>query len=235
MKNVLTELVTVEDVKKIEKVSKNVSEKYVPIFTSDVIDIMEPDFVFVGGVKWHKNTTQHYIEMKRGNDFIRIYNSFDRTAAFRMFYKGEVSIDLGIDKLVHRGKKAASFKEILENSKDEIVEAIDRTKNGIVQLNQIQVTPELQNKISDVVFGKYLKKKGFQSYTNYVDSIVEEKGMSVLSYIKSTIANYNKGLYTVTIKGVKKEGREKKSLFTKLKIEGKVNKFLLSEYPELFL
>ena len=235
MRNTVTKLNNINDVKKIENISGNVSEKYVPIFTSDVIDIMEPDFIFVGGVKWHKNTTQHYIEMKRGNDFIRIYNSFDRTAAFRMFYKGEISIDLGIDKLVHRGKKAASFKDVLEESKEEIVEAIDRTKNGIAQLGQIQVTLELQKKISDVIFGKYLKKKGFQEYTNYVDSIVEQKGMSVLSYIKSTIANYNKGLYTVTIKGVKKEGREKKSLFTKLKLEGKVNKFLLSEYPELFL
>ena len=233
--NETQELKTIQDVQKIEEVSPFVSEKYVPIFTSDVIKVLEPEFKFVRGYKWYKTTSQHYVELKHGEDTIRIYNSFDRSTAFRMFLQGDVAIDLGVDRLVHMGSKAVNFKDELIASKQDIVDAIKKAKEGMAQLGKVQVTPELQKEISDVVFAEDIKKKGFQSYSNSTDILVEKKGMSVLSYIKSSVANYIKGTYTVTNSGTKKEGTEKRAAFTKITLEGKVNKYLVEKFPELFL
>lgn len=234
-KNLLKELKTIDDVRAIEEISPYVSEKYVPIYTSNIIEVLEPEFKFEYGYKWYATTSQHYVELKHGEDTVRIYNSFDRSAAFRMFLQGDVSIDLGVDRLVHIGAKAASFKDDLLASKETIIDAIKKAKEGIAQLGGIQVNSELQKEISDAIFSDEIKKKGFQSYTNLVDVIVEQKGLTVLGYIKSSISNYIKGNYSVTNSGTKKTGNEKRAAFTKIQLESKVNKFLIAKYPELFL
>ena len=232
---------TIHDVTVFEKISPRLSNKYVPIFTSDIINILSPEFKLVGGARIHTSSTTHYVDLESKDGLIRLYNSFDGNLALSANYiVGDIVINLDIERLIHRGNKATTFLDDLKQAKQEIIDAVPAAIEVAKKLHQDSVTPELQKMISDIIFEKEIKKEGFVEYTNYTDVVVDNKRkdespVSVASYINSTINNYFKGLYTVTIGSVKTTGKKHSSVLTRITFQNKIIKKLRSEKPEYFL
>ena len=226
-------LKTINDVKAIENISPDVSEKYVPIFTSDIIDILSPEFKFVDGCQPVASSTAHYVDLSDGTNTIRIYNSYDRKLALRFAFVEQVAIDLGVDRLIHLGNKAATFVGSLEDTKKEILAAVNTAAKINAYLSDVKITPKIAKSISDIVFSNIVKKEGFQEYTNYIDLLVPK--VSIKAYVYQTLNKYMAGDYVYTIKGVKKNGKRKDSLFFKLTKENQLMNLIQEEYVELML
>ena len=109
---------TVKDIKKFENISPRVSEKYAPIFSTDLIKILAPEFKLVKAQRTSSGSTGHYVDMINDKkETIRIYNSYDRTLSFRMsLVSGKYSIDLGTNRVIHRGETASTLTETFKVS-----------------------------------------------------------------------------------------------------------------------
>ncbi len=236
MKNTATYLDTIQAVEAIQIISPRVSNKYVPILTTDVIKALSPEFNFVSGVKFVRGRSKHYVDLvNKAGDQIRVYNSFDRSLALRASLISDgLVIDLGVDRLVHIGQRAKDFTETLENTKADIIKNIKTTKKMVRKLSKEVITPEMAKDISDIVFAKVMKK-GATEYTNYTDVLMENKDITITNYVKGTLTNYFSGNYTYVKKGEKRNGLKKDSMLAKVKIENKLMAFLEEAYLEYFL
>ena len=237
MKDLNLYLETVDELRSIEKVHPSVSKKYVPIYTSDIVEILHPEFRYVHGVQFVKGLTRHYVDlMNKEGDTIRIYNSYDRTLALRVNYitaDAGVSIDLGIDRLVHIGSKAKDFTDDLSDAKEAIINGVKNAKFIMHKLTNTLVTENMAKEISDIIFVKELNKN-VQEYTNYVD-ILLEKNIDLKKYIDMSIHNYIEGEYTFVKDGVKHNGRKIRSVLRKVRLENKIMKYIKENFPEYFL
>jgi hypothetical protein len=227
---------TPEEIKKFEVLSPKCSKIYAPIYSSDIVKILEPEYKMTTACKWYKNSTKHYVDLENGNDKIRIYNSYDRTLSFRMGLVSDgFSVDLGAHRVVHKGQTAKELTEEIRKHKTTILNSVETAKELIQKFKDNKVTPAIAKAISDTVFDTHIKKKGFQEYTNYADTLVELNDISIYTYITATVNNYLKGEYTVTVNGKKKNGREVKSVLSKMNLEIKIMKTLQDEFIEYFL
>jgi len=156
------------------------------------------------------------------------------------YIAGDIVINLNIDRLIHRGEKAKTFIENLKAAKADIIKAVPAAKMVAKKLQAETVTPELQTLISNIIFEGEAKTEGFVKYNNYADIVVEQfktenKTVSVSGYIKSSIENYFKGVYTIeSIKG-KRAGRPHKNVMLRVQFQNKIIKMLQEEAPEYFL
>jgi len=231
-------LETTEDVKMIETVSKRVSKKYVPIMSTELIALMEPEFKFVGGTQIRKGSTKHYIDLDSGDDHLRIYNSYDRTMALRVNLVSDgMVIPLGVDRLVHIGQKAKDFTVEFTEAKDEIKEAIKTAKLTDFFLKDNVITVELAKTLTEAIFQHGTGKKinqGITDIRNFTDILIDQK-ISIKKYITLSVRAFLTGEYTYIKNGKKLNGRKKEGIMRKVKIENRVIKALTDEYPEYFL
>jgi len=236
-----------KDVENIEHIDPNVSDKYVPVYSTELIDILAPEFEFKGGTLFHPGSTKHSLHFvtKDGDDLV-IYNSYDRRLALGFYLKtGDFNVDVGVDRLIHMGQRAKDFAEALENSKADILKNIKNTKTMMYTLAKEEVDATIAANITNIVFGSKLfegrerKATGVQ-IVNPADMLLEikeakDQTVSVKGYIDLTLRNFYEGNYTYLVNGVKKVGRPTKQLFQKVTIQNKLVKFLKETYPELFL
>jgi hypothetical protein len=245
-----TQLNTINDIKVIETPT-NVTDKYVPIHTTDIIKALEPEFNFVKGV--HFGKTKHYVILENEDkDRLVIYNSFNGSLALRIFLhpKGTNTTDsvhislLDEGRVIHKGDKAKYVVEELENIKKSIKESLPKKKELILKLQNAKLTPELQAKISEAVSKEVLlnyKMRNIKAeFVNYTDVLVEktkEKGgyLTVLTYLNLSIKNLIDGNYGIKIDDKTKGGRKTTSVFNRLKITNHVNDVLKEEFPEYFV
>ena len=233
----------VELLKSFEVVSNNVSNKYVPIFSSQIVAAMAPEFEFLEFQKYFGKRTPHSVTLQNTvtGEVIKIFNSYDGTMALRMFYvEGNLPIDLGVERLIHRGEKAKDFKESIEDAKFAIIDAVETAKTLNQALENTKVTKKQQKRITEVVFSRVLKRKGVNEVTNYVDVLVETAGergneFSIKKYILGSIKEFIDGNYTYVQNGVKKNGRKINSAFGKLEIENEVVQMIEDEFVEVLL
>ncbi len=229
---------TKEELRAFETVSPKVSAKYVPIYTSELIEIMEPEFTLINGCKIFPSWSAHYVDLgNEAGDTIRIYNSFDRRWALGVSLISEngLSIKLGgVDRLIHMGQKAESFKESFAEAKDSILESIANAKVLFGVLSSVSIEKELADKITNIVFRKFIKKDGFQDVSNPAD-ILLDKSISVANYITLTLKNYEDGNYTVTANAKKRTGRKTKSVFDKVTSENIIMKLIETDFLEYLL
>jgi hypothetical protein len=226
-----------DELKSIEKVDPRVSKKYVPIYSSEIAKLLEPEFKMETAVRPVPRTSLHYVDFKNKNgDKIRLYNSYDRSLAlkFTLYSKDNIPVNLGVERLIHMGQRAKSFTEELQSHKEQILESVETARTLLYTLEKTKITPELAEKIKNIIFRKYYIKKGFQGVTNYSDLLIE-KGISVTSYIKATVTNFIKGNFTYTISGKKHNGREQKSLFYRIEVETRIMKMIEEEFTEFLL
>ena len=233
----------VELLKSFEVVSETVSKKYVPIFSSEIVEAMEPEFEFLGFKKYFGKRTPHSFTLRNTEtgEIIKIFNSYDGTMALRMFYvDGDLPIDLGVDRLIHRGNKAKDFKESIEDAKFAIIDAVETAKTLNQVLESTKVTKKQQKRITEVVFSRIIKRKDVNEVTNYVDVLVETAGerdheFSIKQYILGSIQEFIGGNYTYVQNGTKKNGRKINSAFGRVEIENDVVKMIEDEFVEVML
>jgi len=245
---------TIKDIKMLE-VPTGVSEKYVPILTSKIIETLAPEFTFKLGVKFGKDS-KHYVDLiSKDNERIRIYNSFNGSLALRIYLVSE-EIQFNLvdnDRIIHRGEKArnASNKEFLTEIKDAIVNSIKNIKTLKTNLEKLEINlksdlaEEIKNAISKDSIYHYNKTKDKDNkfeFVNYVDTVAEkakENGnpLSVYKYINLSIKNFLDGNFGY--KNIKtgniKAGRKRASIFLKVKIYNNITKILEDKLPEYLI
>ena len=237
----MANIITLEegDVKLLEHVDARVSDKYVPIFTSELMKLLKPEFEFVDGSRISKTSTAHYINLKNKNDdTIRIYNSFDRSMALRIGMVSEgISIPLGIDRLIHIGQKARDFQEEFKEAKADILEAVTTAKAFKEYLEKTVATADIAKAITTSIFTHGAGKKqnlGISEFINYTDLLLD-KNISLKKYINLSIRSYQLGEYSYVKDGVKMNGRPKPSLMGRIHLENRLIKTLQEKFPEYFL
>jgi hypothetical protein len=255
----LTVLKNLTELEGIERIDPEVSKQYVPIYTSDIVKALsdESNYVFDHGYQIG-NSTKHSVVLKNTEDesIIKIYNSFDRSLALRIYYftkDGGISYPVLNDyRVIHRGEKAKNMVDHINEIKEEVFKSIPR----IVKLQnvlggiKVDLESEAVKKINDILFS-YKRNKLAKSYNtdpekfeyvNYVDIIVnkqKEEGevkMTLLGYFNSSIKNHLEGNYGVKYPdGTVKSGRKTTSALAKIELSHKVANMLMEEYPEYFL
>jgi len=226
---------TIAELKSFENVSPKVSDLYVPIYTSEIIKLLEPEFKFINGSRLEGSSSKHYVDFDHNGDKIRLYNSYDRQMAFQAnLYSDGFIIDLGLDRLVHRGARAKNVAVDIKTFKEDVVIAVKTAKVIQTKFDTVNVDENIAKEISDMIFFKQAKIKGFQEYTNYMDILIP-KGISLKAYITSSINKFIQGDYTVTINGSKRLGRPVSSTLMKIRIQNKIVKYLSAQFPEYFL
>jgi hypothetical protein len=244
----------IKEVQAIEKVSPKVSERYVPIYTSELIEALAPEFEFVSGYKFGRGTgSKHYVTLKnKDNDYIRIYNSFDASLAFRAYLVSD-DIQFSIideNRVIHTGDKARSLgdKDHIQEIKEAIIKAIPNTKllSSKLKDTEIDLDSEIADKIKEAISKKRLysfkrsqkrskkvEKDADYEFVNYTDDVVKKlqdagKNISIYSYINLSIKNFLQGNYGIknTKTQVVSSGNPVKSVTVRLIITNNVTKVL---------
>jgi len=228
-----------QDVKLLEHVDSKVSDKYVPIFTSELMKLLEPEYKFEDGVRIKGTTTAHFVDLKNEDgDTIRIYNSFDRTMALRIDMVSEgIAIPLGIDKLIHIGQKAKNFQEEFKEAKADILAAVIVAKTFKEYLEKTVATEDIAKEITNSIFvhgnGKE-QNLGITEFINYTDLLLNQN-ISLKKYINLSIRSYQLGEYSYVKDGKKMNGRPKTSVLGRVHLENRLIQTLNEKFPEYFL
>jgi len=233
MKRKVIELETVQELKAIEKVSQDVSKKYVPIYSSAIVELMEPEYKFKQAVQALPSSSSHYVDLVSDDAALRIYNSYDRSLALRVnYYSDGMLIPLGIDRLIHMGAKAKTFTKDFTDAKEEIKKAVKTARNIDKFLSGVTITDDLKKVISKAIF-RLPKNFKMVKVTNPVDVL---KDISLKEYIKKSTNNFLLGNYHYEKEdGAGFKGPKKNTVMTRIKSENRVIKALKAQYPELFL
>jgi hypothetical protein len=256
---------TVEDVKSIENVALKVSDRYVPIYTTDIIEALAPEFEFVTGYKFGRGkSTKHYVTLKnKDNDQIRIFNSFDASMAFRAYLvSDDIQFSLVDDnRVVHVGDKARSLgdKDAITDIKESIINAIPNMKllSSKLQDVEVDVDSDIAQKIKEAISKKTLyyynrsKTKAAKAaktdevkyeFVNYTDEVVkglQEKGkkVSIYTYINLSVKNFIEGNYGFRHPKTKvlSGGRPIKSVTNRISITNRVAKVLEKDFFEYLI
>jgi len=230
---------TKEGITLLEHVDAKVSDKYVPIFTSELIKLLEPEFQFIDGTRIKGTSTAHFINLENDTgDKIRIYNSFDRTMALRVDMVSDgIAIPLGVDRLVHIGAKAKSFQDEFAEAKQDILDAVVVARTFKDHMVNTVATPEIAKAITKAIFvfgnGKD-QNKGVTEVVNYTDILLDQN-ISLARYINLSIRSYLTGEYNYTKDGLKLNGRPKNSVLGRIHLENRLVKTLQGQFPEYFL
>ena len=254
---------TEKTLRNIERPSANVSDKYVPIYTSHIVEALKPEFSFDYGYQFGKTSSKHYVQLKnKDQDVIRVYNSFDRTFALRIYF---ISDDLQFPlvdqgRVVHIGEKARNVEDLKE-LKAEILKSIPAIKELKAKLQDEKVTKldtEIIKEINKIIPEDVLyrteynirNRKGDKKsdlkleFVNYVDTVAKKaqengKPLSLYNYINLSVRNYVDGNYGIkqTYKGVEtlKGGRKIVSPFTRTRTLFRINNQLQEVLPEYFI
>jgi len=247
-------IISIDQIKMFETPT-GVSDKYIPIYTSELIKFLEPEFNFESGIKIGK--TSHYIDLIKfdKSERIRIYNSFDGSLALRIYL---ISDDLHLniidnDRIIHRGERAknitAQNEKTLQEIKDSILSIIPNTKMLVSNLKNIkidinsEIVKEIKKVFTECKLSKQYKQgKTHFEFVNYVDIIAKKakennNPLSIYQYINLNLKNFFDGNYG--IKDIKtgnvKSGRKMNSAFGKLIIINKINKMIIEKLPEYYI
>jgi len=223
-----------EGLKSFEIPSPNVSEEYVFIPSSKIVDILEPEFKFK---KCNLYTgTNHTLFFEKDGINIAIENSYDKSHALRFrLYDYYFYIPLNFQKRIHRGKYAQNFIEDLKKNKENIIEAVQDAKNVVEKLKTTTISDEFKKKIEEVVFG-HLTKKGYKIRYNSKHNIFLNNNSTFYYYISWIITEYVEGNYIILKpNGKMRKGREIRNNFSILKLQQKIYKIIKENHPEVLI
>lgn len=214
---------SMEEIQSLEKVSPRVSDKYVPMKTSALVNQLQPEYTFSHGSKFRPGSSGHYVIMTKGESIdLMIVNSFDRSAALSMRFNYNGFI-FGNIRQVHMGESA---KELI-GSADEIASWY---KNAQRTLNSLQTykMPEKDLKIiADIVF----KTRGVKD--KVVNVNYNQK--NTLDFILHLISGIQSGTFIKETKRGLKVVRELKNQKKLIKINYRIWKYLEENNPELYI
>lgn len=220
-----------------ENVSPKVSNKYVPIYTSEIVRDLAPEYTFVEAVRYCTYNTMHSVLLKNDEgDAIVIDNSYDRTRAFSLHYSiGKFNIPLNLERQVHIGENAKHLVEDLTLNKADIKVAIENAKIIAQNLKETHIIDKFKTDIINIVFKQITSRKNFVE----LDLDIADSYDNFFDFINTVVDRYYKGEYHIVKKTAKgesiKKGRVIKSRFSKLKITNKIHKYLVESAIELFV
>ena len=227
----------INDIKAFEKVSPLVTKKYVPIFTSEIIELLKPEFELVEVKRFGKATSAHYADfISKDGIQLRIYNSYDRELALRVNLLADgMLIPLGVERLVHMGQNAKNFTKEFKDAKKEIIDAVQTAKDIDTFLKGHIISEAMAKKFTEVIF-KLPKNREAVSIKNPVESIVGKMDVTLKEFIKKSIVNYLRGEYQYTNKeGKTLKGPKQGTLLARVIVENRVIKEIDEQFPELFI
>jgi hypothetical protein len=235
--NKVNQIKSIEDLKKLEVVSSNVSEKYVPIYTSQIIEELSPEFEFVRATKYFPGGTRHEAVLRttlfnENGDFILIENSYDRSRSFRLsFLNNGILIPLNLEKIVHRGENAQNLANDLLVNKDEVLAALENAKKIVAYFKSTKISKKLKKEIFEIVFEKHLEKR------YEVDVTIADSYDTIFKYIETIVDRYINGEYFIANKSTNKirKGTKIKSRFTQMNLTNKIYKYLKDNFPAIFI
>jgi len=221
-----------QELKKLEKVSSEVSDKYVPISTTKIIEELSPEFTFVSANKVFYGLSRHEVVLKRGEDYILIENSYDRSRSFRLsFLSNGILIPLDLEKVVHIGEFAKNLVEDILVNKDKVIEALHNAKTVVTTLRNSPITLKYKKEIKNVVFEKHIKK-GFKVDVGSIASRYD----NFFDYSATLAERLIDGDYLYeNDKGKLRKGRKIKSRFLQLDAVNRVIKYLKDNNPAVFI
>lgn len=239
MKTEAVVIKNINELKEIEKPSSYLSEVYVPIYSSRIIEYLEPEYTFIRAEKYYPGSTKHTVTLKnKDDDTIIFFNSYDGKRAFSMIFNyGNISIPLDIDKQVHKGENAKTIQNEIKINKQQIFDAIKYAKHIVNALKATKVREEDKKFIEDEVFKRIKKRENFISLEQFKTNRSTE---TFFDYIENTVDNYLEGNYHIVIKNAKNQeknrvGRRVKSKFERLEITNRVFKTLFKNRPDIFI
>ena len=223
---------TLADLKKLEKVSSEASEQYVPISTTKIIQDLSPEFKFISANRVFPISSRHEVILQHGNDYILIENSYDRSRSFRLsFLSNGVLIPLDLEKVVHRGEFAKNLEQDILVNKDKVIEALHNAKTVVTTLKNSPITDKYKTEITNIVFEKHIKK-GFKVDVGVIASRYE----NFFDYGATLAERLIDGAYYYeNDKGKLRRGRKIKSRFLQLEAVNKVIKYLKDNNPAVFI
>jgi len=227
----LNSLNTRKELEKYERISSSCSKKYVPIFSTKLVESLEPEFKYLGVQPYSRtgnNGSRHYITMKKNDSIeLRIENSFDRTLALRIsfVYKNFV---FGFVRQVHIGQNALSISQT-----NEISDIYKKATDYVQKLTSIKFTKIEQMQIIQIA----AKERGISiaRLSNPTQYLNED--LNAMEFIENVLEMvYNRGVeYISTKTDSTKLSKPMNNDFTKMKVSKKVYSFLDKVYPELSL
>jgi len=234
-----------DELKVLEHVDARASEKYVAIYSTELIKLLAPEFTFVEAFQLVPNRvgkirSAHYFDMisADGNSHLRFFNSYDRSLALRVSLVADgIMIPLGVDRLVHIGHRAQSFTEDIVDIKKEMLEAAKVAKNINNFMTATPATEDIAKVISKTILFSSLPTKEQKRVTeiNNFTELLLEKGISLKDYMKKSINSFLRGDFVILMDGKKVNSRQRRNIPLRLKIENRVMRVLEAEYPEVFL
>jgi hypothetical protein len=225
---------TLDGLINLERVSNKVSEKYVPIYTTDIIESLEPEFKFSHAYKLNNGTAHAAIlvtfRFNEDGDNILIENSYDRTRAFRLsFLKNSFIIPLDLDKVVHIGDRAKDIETHFAENKENILEALKNAKEIVHYLQVTKIPKKIKNDIKNIVFENQIKSG------KEIDITIASSYDSIFTYTETLIDRFVNGEYHTIKDGKVRKGRKVKSNFRKLQLTNKIYKYLKETYKHIFI
>lgn len=213
-----------EEIQSFEKVSAKLSDKYIPVKTSEFIKTFEPMFEFKCLKQYRKSSSAHYVELTK-NDNLNVYieNSFDGSLSFRIAFKYQDFV-FGKIRQVHKGIPAIN----LNSNKQDISKLYEHASKTIDSLMDSDFTKEEKEAIAEVAFAVKNKKWKYIRGINWECS----NGLNFILTLISDIKNGN--LEYKSAKGWKPL-RETKSQMTIVEISNAIWGLIHKKFPEYYL
>lgn len=210
-----------KELERFERISSRVSKKYVPIYSTKLVESLEPQFKYIGVNPYSRtgnNGSRHYITMSCGESLLlRIENSFDGTLALRISFQYNNFV-FGFIRQVHIGKNAIDM-----STTNEISEIYKSALKYVDTLSAIKFTKEEQLQIIEIV----AKERGISIARLNNPEQYTDDNLSAIDFIEKILEIvYNQGV---------KMSKPLKNDFCKMKVSKKIYKFLDETYPELSL
>lgn len=213
-----------EEVKDFEKVSSSLSEKYVPMKTSEYIATFEPMFEFSKARQYRKGSSAHYVELNKGEDInVYIENSFDGTLSMRIAFRFQDFI-FGKVRQIHKGIPAVN----MNSNKSDIVKLYDQASRTTDSMRETDFTKEEKDMICEVALAVKSKKSKFVKGITYDTKNGLDFVVTLLSDIREGNLEYK------TAKGWRPL-RETKSQMTMVEISNAIWGVIHKKFPEFYI
>ena len=225
-------LKNIEAVKRIENVDPAVSDQYVPIYTSKIVEHLQPECQFIVGWKFFPKLSAHNVVLSYKDETIIITNSYDRSRAFSMLIgKNHFYVPVKLDRVIHRGQGAEEVAEEFINNKKALFEGIENAKKIVNYFKDTKITEKTKKEIFNIVFKRQIDQ-GKKIIITIGDSY-----NTIQKYIDTIVERYFEGdYYTENPKNGKiRKGRKIKSRFNQLYVTNKIVKYIEQNHPEIFI
>ena len=216
---------------------ESVSDKYVLLKSTDIIDALSPEFEVQDIQQWNVTNSLHTVTLyNKENDLtIAFENAFSGKNAFYMRLSEDLHIPLNFGRQVHSGSPASTMVEHFQDAKLDIIQAAVDAKDVYQKLKTTNIPQFIKDDIEKLVFGHILPRKNFIAMI-YDDQREHNTFAEYINFIINAQAN---SAFVVEMSG--KNGTTLKSVkvplnkFDGVYLQQKIYKYIKKELPMTFI